>query len=72
MNTCKTCKFWGKPKKAGMLGLSNIADCDMVNNIIPEVDKTFEIDASADDESNMNVALITGENFGCIHHEAKK
>jgi hypothetical protein len=33
---------------------------------------TFEIEATADDDSNMNITLLTSGNFGCILHEPKR
>jgi hypothetical protein len=63
MNTCNTCQYWSSRLNI----VKNIADCDMPDN----KNITFEIDATADDNSNMNVTLLTSGNFGCILHEPK-
>lgn len=65
MNTCKTCKFWSR------VGMSVEGLCDKVDCIIRDKKLTFEINAEADDDSGMTVQLITGEDFGCVHHESK-
>ncbi len=68
MNTCKTCIYWN----SSCAIKNGVSDCDMVDSVIKDKSKTFEIIATADDDSNMNVKLMTGENFGCIHHEPKQ
>jgi len=73
MNTCKTCKYWAlsfKPTKE-----NPVADCDLPDTITGE--KLFkqgagmEINATAHDDSGLQAYLMTGENFGCIHHKEK-
>lgn len=64
MNTCETCIYWGRPK-------NDVADCDMVTNIVTDKTKTFEIEATASDDSGLQTTLMTGKNFGCIWHLAK-
>ncbi len=68
MNTCKTCKFWNVSRTIN----NGVSDCDKVDCIVKDKSQTFEIEATADDDSNMNVTLMTGENFGCILHEPKQ
>ncbi len=68
INTCKTCICWNVSRSIK----NGVSDCDMVDSVIKDKSKTFEIIATADDDSNMNVKLMTGENFGCIHHEPKQ
>jgi hypothetical protein len=67
MNTCNTCKYWSSRLNI----VKNISDCDRPDC---KADKniTFEIEATADDDSNMNVTLLTSGNFGCILHEPKR
>jgi len=66
MNTCNTCRYWSSRLKI----VNNISDCDRPD-CKPHKDITFEINASADDDSNMNVTLLTSGNFGCILHKPK-
>lgn len=66
MNTCNTCKYWSCRLEI----VKNISDCDMPDG--KNKNMTFEIDATADDDSNLNVTLLTSGNFGCILHEPKK
>ena len=64
---CKNCAFWTPniyKQKNQIKG-----ECDAVHSIMtdknPEI--TFEIEATADDDSNLSAELITGCNFGCVH-----
>ena len=58
MNTCKTCKWWGVDYEGA---------CDFVN--IPHKEETrFEIRVTADDDQGLHAELMTGPEFGCIHH----
>lgn len=66
MNTCKTCKYWSVSRKI----VNNIADCDRPD-CKAHHQITFDIEATADDDSNMNVTLLTSGNFGCLLHEPK-
>ena len=68
MNTCKTCKHWSHhfDIKKG------IADCDRLDCMNDEkAGTTFSIEATAHDDSGLQTWLMTGENFGCIHHDTK-
>jgi hypothetical protein len=63
MNTCKTCKWWGRVREGC---------CDFVDTLHSAKPATrFEIYASADDDHNLQAYLLTGPDFGCIHHEAR-
>lgn len=64
MNTCNTCKYWSVRRKI----VKNIADCDRPD-CIEDKNMTFDIEATADDDSNMNVVLRTSGDFGCLLHE---
>lgn len=66
MNTCNTCKYWSANRNI----VKNISDCDMPDGKNKSI--TFEIEATADDDSNMNVTLLTSGNFGCALHETKR
>lgn len=70
MNNCKTCKYWGKPQPG-----KPFAVCDLPDTITGEklhkAGVGMEINATADDDSNMQVEFLTGENFGCIQHNPK-
>lgn len=67
MKTCETCKYWAVDYKIE----NDVADCDKVDSIITDKSKTFEIEATASDDSGLATTLMTGRNFGCIHHEIK-
>jgi len=68
VETCKTCKWWnsGRPTK------NIIAECDFGNTITGEkfekTKKAFYVTASAHDDSGLQYGLMTGEDFGCLHH----
>lgn len=69
MNHCKTCKFWSWR----LFPQNGVADCDKVNHIDTEKgDKAFFVEATAHDDSGLDTTLMTGENFGCIHHQPKE
>jgi hypothetical protein len=61
METCGTCKYW-KPTK------NKIGECDFIGSIT-QGNLTFDIDIFVHDDSGLYYDLITGENFGCIHHK---
>ncbi len=68
MNTCKTCKYWNVSYNI----TDGVSDCDRPDcKPDPDKKKTFDIVASADDDSNLHVKLMTGEDFGCILYEPK-
>lgn len=56
--TCKDCRFW----EDGV--------CDMVDTcgVAAKPETLFQIEAWADDDSNLGAKLRTGPDFGCIHH----
>ena len=66
MNTCKTCKWWGRAWE----GCCDFIDTTHANQAA-EVGKRFEIAVSADDDSGLQTYLQTGPDFGCVHHTAK-
>lgn len=66
MNTCNTCKYWSSTRKI----VKNIADCDRPN-CIEDKEMTFDVESSADDDSNLNVVVLTSGNFGCLLHQPK-
>jgi len=67
MNTCNTCRYWAVQRNI----LNNISDCDRPD-CKADKDITFEIEADADDTSNMHVILLTSGNFGCLLHKPKQ
>lgn len=62
--TCKTCRYWGDYREGA---------CDFIDTIHADanMDKRFEVIASADDDTGLDYMLITGRDFGCIHHTTK-
>lgn len=65
MNTCDTCKHWGKPATATPVRGSN-RRCQNV------VDKENAEEAATPIHDNYYLSdLYTGPKFGCIHHEPK-
>ena len=70
-NTCKNCRFW-TPQSNYMGRPTGKMKCDRVDfGSHPEPSKTFEIEATADDDHNLNAELITGPDFGCVQFEKK-
>jgi hypothetical protein len=68
-NTCKNCKFWREQSGFAGRGTGKMK-CDHVD-CQTEPSKTFEIDATADDDHNLNADLITGPDFGCVLFQGK-
>ncbi len=66
MNTCKTCKYWSDNLKI----VDKVSDCGKVGSY-DSGEMTFAMDITVDDDSNLNSYLMTGEDFGCIHHKDK-
>lgn len=63
METCKTCKYWGRHWKGA---------CDFVDTSAAEQPETrFEIKVKVLDDSGLSAWLLTGPDFGCIHHAKK-
>lgn len=67
--TCKTCKFWD-------YGICNKVDqvYDDYNGkeksiLIGKSAAHFFIDTTVADDTNLNVTMRTGPDFGCILHE---
>lgn len=67
MNTCNSCRYWSVRRNI----IKNIADCDRPDCIANPL-MTFEIEATAADDTGLNVILLTSGNFGCLLHEPKK
>lgn len=65
--TCGTCKYWA----AYHMIVLNVADCDRPN-CNEDKNMTFDVEATADDDSNMQVVVKTSGNFGCLLHEPRK
>lgn len=56
--TCKTCRWW------------NQGHCEFVDTIAASAASTrFEVEVEVADDSGLHVKLITGPDFGCVHHE---
>lgn len=66
MKNCKTCKYWNRDRTVQ----NGVSDCDMEGEF-EKGDKAFFIDVFVHDDSGMSVKLMTGENFGCVHHTEK-
>jgi hypothetical protein len=63
MKTCKTCKYWGVYIKRS---------CDREGTIYDQSNQDdFYVEADALDDTGLESFLMTGPNFGCIHHEPK-
>jgi len=63
MKTCKTCKWWGVDFEEA---------CDFVTNIQDNKKTILRIHSFADDDQGLNTELMTGPDFGCIHHKTKE
>lgn len=61
---CKDCKFW-KQQSIDSGICDRITHCNIPKN------RSFEIDASADDDSNLQTELVTAPEFGCVNFEKK-
>ena len=64
MGTCKDCKYWGTYYERA---------CDRVGDMHTErtPDSSFEIEATALDDSGLEVQLLTGPDFGCVQFVQK-
>ena len=64
MKTCKTCKYWGRYIRTycDNDGTDFHGNCKL---------NGFEVIATAADDTNLQVNLKTGPDFGCILHEEK-
>jgi len=69
VNTCKTCKWWKEEEQVYSDHAHMV--CDYVDTIHNEGSSSFEVYAEALDDSGMEIALVTGPDFGCIHWEEK-
>ncbi len=60
MATCKTCKWWDKKSQV----------CDMLDSgtTVYESPTLFEIVVRVADDTDLNVKVRTGPDFGCVHH----
>lgn len=61
-NTCKNCKFWGKDNKGV---------CDRTDRSNTPDNLTFNVEATAWDDSGLESWLVTGRDFGCVLFEEK-
>ena len=69
---CSTCKFWSAHTN-GNIGTCDLPDWLGYNRKTHKNDELKETDsmaifAYADDDSNMQVELQTGKDFGCLKH----
>ena len=62
--TCKNCKMWGRYRPR---------ECDRVGDVQATSDaaRMFDIDYGAHDDSGAYGRLVTGPDFGCVHHAPK-
>lgn len=60
--------YWHRSYKV----VNGVSDCDAVGSILPKGSPKFEIEATASDDSGLNVVLMTSEDFGCILHTPLK
>lgn len=70
MSTCKNCLYWAGAKFK--VDASNMAECEFLNTVTA---KKHCKDGSGTGVMlfatalGLEVRLITGENFGCVHHK---
>jgi hypothetical protein len=74
---CKNCSHWndgtrlgkyGECEKAGQSSPESWRDMGLHDKADPD---TFEVQAVASDDSGLNIAFITGPEFGCVHFSGK-
>lgn len=70
MKTCKSCKFWEKPSSRIEINLQTQRFCNH-SKIFDGFPNENVKDIACFIEGFDNLYLLTGENFGCIHHEEK-
>jgi hypothetical protein len=68
MNTCGTCKYW---KANRFFPVENKGYCDKVDCIIENPLQDFYINVTVADDHGLESGLVTGRDFGCIHHATK-
>jgi len=59
---CKDCKFWGRYRDGS---------CDRGDYAQDAPGTEFEFDYSVLDDSGLDIWIVTGPNFGCLHFENK-
>lgn len=67
MNTCDTCKWWGRPHKE----VRHKRECDHPK--VDHIDVLCDDGALLDDsESSLMATFYSGPKFGCVHHLFKE
>lgn len=62
-NTCQNCRFWGAYRKG---------ECDRVGGLFSDNPAaSFDVVATALDDSGLMVGLVTGPAFSCLHFTAR-
>jgi hypothetical protein len=68
MNTCDTCKWWGKvtwmrPRRGEHLACEHV----LYERTLTDIKNTV----TAIHDNDFGSELFTGPKFGCVHHEVK-
>ncbi len=76
MNTCKTCKWWGRTYPGVCEGergnvIQNGGDYPLTGHTYANSDRAgFAIHADASDDTGLTAHLVTGPDFGCVRWQA--
>lgn len=72
MKTCKTCKFWTPCRTDTQRDGTKVVvgECDFCPDP-NELSTTLGVDYGAYDDSGLYAQIVTGPDFGCVHHEEK-
>lgn len=63
-NTCQNCRFWGAYRKG---------ECDREGGLFSDNPAaSFDVVATALDDSGLRAGLVTGPAFSCLHFTARK
>lgn len=60
---CKTCAYWENQ-------MGDMA-CDFVGRVNSSKPDGFDIDIRVSDDTGLYERLLTGPEFGCVHHQEK-
>lgn len=64
---CATCRFWDAMRQRGALRVCAREGDDR----LPD-DSYFGAHATVADDHGLREELVTGPNFGCVHHKEKE
>lgn len=76
MRKCRSCKFWFNRTKINDQTVSVMGDCLLNLNLDMKLSANESMFIKAENEDGpteivVGLGMITGESFGCVHHEKR-